>query len=104
MMRPRTCSRPCSFEEEKKTKQNKNTEKFAPPKTHHEIHSIPATASDSRHHAMKRVPRVSPYSPASIVPGFVENGLVQHSQPVKTKNVFTYTDRYTEGQTDRLNE
>ena len=75
-------------------KENKNTEKSAPPKTHHEIHNIPATASDSRQHAMTHVPRVSPYSPAAIVPGFVQNGLVQLSQPVKTRNVFTHTDIY----------
>ena len=61
--------------------------KSAPPKTHHEIHSSPATASNSRQHARKRVPRVSPYSLASIDPGFVEIGHVQLSQSVKTTNV-----------------
>ena len=51
-------------------RKKKNTEKkSAPPKTHHEIHSGPATASNSRRHARKHVPRVSPYSPASIDPG-----------------------------------
>ena len=60
------------------------------PKTHHEIHSSPATASNSRRHARKHVTRVSPYSPASMDPGFVEIGLVQLSQSVKTTNV-TYT-------------
>ena len=65
----------------------KNTEKSAPPKTHHEIRSSPVIASNSRRHARKHVPRVSPYSPASIDPGFVEIGLVQLSQSVKTTNV-----------------
>ena len=59
----------------------------APSKTHHESHISPATATASRRHVMKHVPRVSPYSPASIDPGFVEIGLVQLSQSVKTTNV-----------------
>ena len=42
----------------------------------------------------KHVPRVSPHSPASIDPGFVEISLVQLSQSVKTTNVFTHTDRH----------
>ena len=49
--------------------------KSTPPETHHEIHSSPTTASNSRRHARKHVPRVIPYSPASIDPGFVEIGL-----------------------------
>ena len=44
-------------------------------KTHHEIHSSPATATTLRRRATKHVPRVSPYSHASIDPGFVEIGL-----------------------------
>ena len=72
----------------KKKIEKKNTEKkSASPKTHHEIHSSPATASNSRQHARKHVPRVSPYSPASIDLGFVEIGLVQLSQSVKSVNV-----------------
>ena len=48
----------------------------------------------SRWLATKHVPRVSPYSPASIDPGFVEIGLVQLSQSVKTTTVtHTQTDR-----------
>ena len=79
----------------KKTK-TKNEKKSAPPKTHHEIHSSPATATTSRRRATKHVPRVSPYSPASIDPGFVEIGLVQLSQLVKTTNVpHTRTDTDT---------
>ena len=81
----------------KKTKK-KNPEKSAPPKTHHEIRSRPATATNSRRHATKHVPHVSPYSPASIDPGFVEIGLVQLSQPVETTNV-THTQT---GKTDIL--
>ena len=69
----------------KKQKTNKkNTEKSAPPKTHHEIHGSHPTASNSRRRARKHVPRVSPYSPASIDPGFVDIGLVRLSQSVKT--------------------
>ena len=63
----------------------------APPKTHHEIHSNPATVTNSRRRTTQHVPRVSPYSPASIDPGFVEIGLVQLSRSVKTTNV-THTE------------
>ena len=82
-----------------KTKKNgKNTKEFAPPKTHHEIYSSPATATTSRRRATKHVPRVSPYSLASIDPGFVEIYLVQLSQSVKTTKVThtQYTDRNTD--------
>ena len=79
----------------KKKKNEKKTEKSTPPKTHHEMHSRPATASNLRRHARKHVPRVSPYAPASIDPGFVEIGLVQLSQSVKTTDV-TQTDRRTD--------
>ena len=85
----------------KKKMKKKNTKNPAPPKTHnaktnHEIHSSPATATNSRRRATKHVPRVSPYSPASTGPVFVEIGLVQLSQSVKTTNVtHTKTDRQT---------
>ena len=80
-----------------RSKQNiiekKNTKKFAPPKAHHDIPSSPATATTSRRRATKHVPRVSPYSPGSIDPGFVQIDLVQLSQSVKTTNVtHTHTD------------
>ena len=76
--------------------EKKNTKKSAAPKTHHEIHSSPATATNSRRRAMKHVPRVSLHSPASIDPGFVEIDLVQLSQSVKMTNVtYTLTDRQT---------
>ena len=41
------------------------------------------------------VPRVSPYSPASIDTGFVEIGLVQLSQSVKRRMSHTHTHRQT---------
>ena len=63
----------------------------AAPKTHHEIHNTPATATTSRRLATRHVPPVSPYSPASIDPGFVGIGLQQLSQSGKTTNV-TRTD------------
>ena len=69
---------------EKKTRKKKN-ERIRPPETHHEIHSSPETATNSRRCATKHVPRVSPYSPASIEPAFVEIGLVQLSQTVKRR-------------------
>ena len=69
------------------TKKKRRKRNPAAPTTHPEIHSSTATATTSRRRARKHVPRVSPYSPASIDPGFVEIGLVQLSQSVKTTNV-----------------
>ena len=67
--------------------------KSAAPKTNHETHISPATATTSRQRETKRVPCVSPYPPASIDTGFVEIGLVQLSQSAKTTNVtHTLTD------------
>ena len=72
---------------------SKTRKKPAPPKTHYETHISPATATTSRQTATKCAPRVCPCPPASIDPGFVEIGLVQLSQSVKTTNVtHTYTD------------
>ena len=79
------------------------------PKKYHEIHSSPATATTSGRRATKHIPRDSPYSPASIDPGFVEIGLVQLSQSVKKHECYThrhtqYTDRQADihsTQTDR---
>ena len=82
-----------------KKKIEKNT--ITPPKTHHEIHSSPATATTSRRLATKHIPRVSPYSLASIDLGFVEIGLVQLSQSVKTTNV-THTHRRIHRQTNNI--
>ena len=92
------CVRRIEKLERKKTRKNP-----APLKTHHEIHSSPATAA-SRRLVAKYVPCVSPCSPASIDPGFVEVCLVQLSQSVKTTNVaHTLTDTQTDRRTtDRL--
>ena len=90
---PHTCSRPCAFDIYIYI--FLNTTKFAPPKTHHETHSSPATGFNSRRHARKHAPRVSPYSPASIDPEIVEIGLAHLSQSVKTTNV-THADTPTD--------
>ena len=85
----------------KKNGKKKHEINPAAPKTHHEIHSSPATAITSRRRATKHVPRVSPNSLASIDPGFVELGVVQLSQSVKTTNVtHIQTDRQTDRQTN----
>ena len=94
--RPHTCSRPCAFEEKKTTKK-RNPD---PTKTHHEIHSSPATGTTSRRFVTKNIPCLSPRSPASVDPGFVEIDLVQLSQTVKTTSV-THAHRQTDKQTDR---
>ena len=60
----------------KKKNRKQKQEKSAAPKTQHEIHSRSATATNTRRRAPKHVPRVGPYSPTSIGPGFVEIGLV----------------------------
>ena len=77
--------------------QTQSTKKSASPTTHHKSHSSPATATTSRQTAKKRAPQVSPYSPASMDTGFVEIGLVQLSQSVKTTNV---THAHTASQTN----
>ena len=78
----------------------KQEKKLRSTQTHHEIHSRPATATNSRRCAAKHVPRVSPHSPASIDPGFVKISLVQLSQSVEATNV---THTLTDTQTDSLN-
>ena len=77
----------------KKIGKKKHAKKSPHPKHNHEIHSNPPTATTSRRRATKHVPRVSPYSPASIDHGFVEIGLEQLWQSVKTTNVTQHTDR-----------
>ena len=74
----------------KKKSKKTNIKKSPPPKPHHEIHTSPATATTSGWGATKHVPRVSPYSPASIDIGFVEIGSVQLSQPAQT-TIVTHT-------------
>ena len=82
-----SCSETGSTNEFEMRTHGKHGKKIAPPKTHHEIHTRPATATNSRRRAAKHVPRVSPCSPASIDPGFVQIGLVQLSRSVKKTNV-----------------
>ena len=84
-------------------KEKKRGKKTIAPKTHHEIHSSPATATTSRRRATKYVPRVNPYSPASVDPGFVEIGLVQLSKKHEcdTYTAHRQTYRQTDRQTDR---
>ena len=80
----------------KKKRGQKKKKNPAAPKTHHEIHISPATATISRRRATKHVPRVSLYLLASIDPGLVEIGLVQLSQSVQTTNIkHTQTDGRT---------
>ena len=86
-MQQAVCVRRKQKIEKRKTQKN-----LAAPTTHHEIHSSPATATTSRWRAMKHVPRIRSQSPTSIDPGFVEIGLVQLAQSIKTTNV-THTDR-----------
>ena len=68
----------------KESPKKNNTKKSTPPKTHHDIHSSPATATTSRRRETKHVPRISPYSFASIFSGLVEIGLVQLSQSAQS--------------------
>ena len=90
--RPHTCSRPCAFEVRRTKRKKDKTRNLAASKTHHEIYSGPATTTTSRRRDTKHAPRVSPYSPASIDPRFMEVGLVQLSQSVKRHECYTYTD------------
>ena len=98
-LRPFTESTLTALANEFENAKSWKTRNPAVPKTHHEIYSSPATATTSRRRATKHVPRVSPYSPASIDPGFMEIALVQLSQSVKSTNV-THTHRQTDTQTD----
>ena len=79
-----------------KEKNEHKRKKSAPPETHHEIHSHPVTATNSRRHARKHVPRVTLHSPAPIDHGCVKICLVQLSRSIKPTNV-THTQ-----DTDRL--
>ena len=95
--RPRTCSRPCAFEE-KKSRQKKSRKN--PP---HRKHTTKATAARrpppaSRRHVMKHVPRVRPHSPASIDPGFCGNRPRTALAISKNDECHTYTDRQTDRQ------
>ena len=72
-------------------------EQSAPPKTHDETHSSPATATTSGRGATKHVPRYSLYSPASIDFWFEEISFVHLSQSVKRLmlHIHTLTDTQT---------
>ena len=83
---PHACSRPWVFEE-KRNRIKKHGKIIRPTQNTPRNPHQPATASNSRPHTRKHVPRVSPYSPASIDPGFVEVSLLQLSQSVKKTNV-----------------
>ena len=76
----------------KRKPKKKDTKKSAAPEIHHDIHSSPATATTSRRRSTRHIPRVSPYTPASIDPGLVEIGLVQLSQlpMAKTASVASF--------------
>ena len=78
--------------QKKKCRGKINTTESAPPKTHHDIHINPATATTSRRRATKHVPRVSPHALASMDPEFVDIGLVQLSQlhMAKTASVASF--------------
>ena len=84
----------------KKRKRKTRTRSPAAPKTNHELHSSPATATTSERSATKHVPRVGPYAPASVDPEFVDN--LPPTAPAITKNdeCYTYTDRQTARQTN----
>ena len=78
----------------RKTKRTKKNEKICPTENTPRNPHQPSDCDQLETARDKNVPRVSPYSPASIDPGFVEIGLVQLSQSVKTTNVtHTHTDR-----------
>ena len=76
----------------KKIGKKKQQKKTSLPKIHHVLHSSPATATTSRRRVTRHIPRVSPYTPASIDPGFVEIGLVQLSRlpMAKTASVASF--------------
>ena len=78
----------CSGSTSLKMQTHGKHEKLPPHRnTHHETHIHTATVPTTRRHAKKHAPCVSPCSLASIDSGFVEIGLAQLSQSVKTTNV-----------------
>ena len=74
----------------KRKTRKKKRKNPAPPKAHHETHISPATETTSKRRTKYHVPRVSPCSPVSIHTGFVEIGLAQLSQSVKTTNSMSH--------------
>ena len=85
----------------KKNVEKKRSRQNPPHPEHHERRSSPADATISRRRGAKHVPPFSQYSPASIDTGFVEFGLVQLSQSVKTTNSMSHTRTHIP--TDKLN-
>ena len=81
----------------KKRKTKKKREiKSAEPKTHHKIHSRPKTTTTSRRRATNHVPRVGPYSHASIDPGLVEIVLDSYRKHYKQRMLRIHTDTRTD--------
>ena len=82
-----------------RSKRNKNREKNVLKKIRRTQNGPrnPHQPSDRDHFKPARVPRVSPYLPATIDTGFVEVGLVLLSQSVKTTNA---THALTDTQAD----
>ena len=77
----------CSGSTNLKMQTHGKREKIRPTQNTPQNPQQPGDTSNSRWHARKHVPSVSPYSPASIDPEFVEIGHVQLSLSVKTTNV-----------------
>ena len=96
-----TCRRPCTSEENKKTKKLK---KSAPPKTHDETHSNPATAITSRR-LDERHPMLAHTRPLPYLPGFGNRPRTAFATS-KDDECYTYTlwHRQTETQTNLLNK
>ena len=87
--RPPACSRPCAFKEKKTKKKKKKS-----PRTQYTPRN-PQQPGDRDHLETACDETSGPYSPASMDHRFVEIGLVQLSQSVKTTNV---THRQTDKQ------
>ena len=86
--------------EEKKSKKKKHRKIFptqnTPRNPQQPGHRVQLETACDEH-----APRVSPFSPDSIDPGFVEIGLVQLSQSVKATNSMSHTRTHIP--TDKLN-
>ena len=76
----------------KKKQTKKNAKKSTPPKTHYEIHSSPATACNSRRHAMKHVPILSRFHRSRAC----------GNRPRTALAIIKNDECYTHAHTDRL--
>ena len=84
-----------------KNKRNrKKHEKIRPTRTHHEIHCL-ETATTSRRRGTKHVPRVGPYSPASIDPELWESLSSRSRNQSRPINI-THARRQTNRQTNEI--